>query len=74
MAKTVAKIPAQPKTIDEYKKALAAAKRDITMLRRRLKIADGDVDFLNNLIGQQSQKIERLEDRSWLSRLFNLKG
>lgn len=74
MVKRVAKIPAQPKTVEDYKKALSAAKRDITMLRRRLKIADSDVDFLNNLVGQQSHRIEQLEDRSWLSRLFNLKG
>ena len=74
MAKTVAKIPAQPKTIDEYKKALAAAKRDITMLRRRLNAVEKDREFLITICEQRRAKIDLLEDRSWLSRLFNLKG
>ena len=74
MAKTVAKIPAQPKTIDEYKKALATAKRDITMLRRQLNCAGKDVSYMEDLVKRQALKIHELENQSWLSRIFNLKG
>lgn len=66
--------PAAPKTIEEYKKALGAAKRDITMLRRNLSVARHDVAFLETMLKKQSERINELENRSWIKRLFSLKG
>lgn len=74
MVKQSAKTPKQPSTIDEYKKALNTSKRDITMLRRHLNNAGREIASMEELVAKQSSRIKALEDQSWLSRLFNLKG
>lgn len=66
--------PAAPKTIEEYKKDLGAAKREITMLRRHISVANDDIAFLETMLKKQSDRINELENRSWIKRLFSLKG
>ena len=66
--------PAAPKTIEEYKKALGAAKRDVTMLRRHLRVARDDLEFLEVMLKKKSDRINELENRSWIKRLFSLRG
>lgn len=72
MKKTIK--PTAPKTIEDYKKALTRAKQEATMLRRKLKDVQSDVAMLERLLDDKVDRIMKLENRSWIQNLFNLKG